>query len=381
MIATSETVLRGATWEHPRGLGSVAAATAVLGDGHGIRVVWTARSLRDFGETRLTDLARDNDLLVIDHPHVSSTAAANELLPLDLSGHDDELVALRESSVGASYESYRYGGRQYGLPIDAAAQVSLFRPDLLDRPPTSWAEVLSLAGRGRVRWPWKAIDAFSSLITVARAFGWRPSAGPWGTFPTGAHGAAALTLLHRLAERVPEQDGSANPIDIHEALSFTDQWWYSPLVFGYSNYSREGFRPQRLRVGPPPSGPAGSSGSLLGGAGIAVSAHTAHPEAAIDVALHLASGPVQSGAYFEGGGQPAHADAWTSEELNGRTDDFFLRTRSVLESATVRPKRSGWVAFQDLVSRSTHAVLANELTDDQYWSEVRQAQRALLNEP
>ncbi len=43
---------------------------------------------------------------------------------------------------------------------------------------------------------------------------------------------------------------------------------------------------------------------------IAVSAFSAHQDAALDLAYWLASAPVQDGAYFWGGGQPGNVAAW-----------------------------------------------------------------------
>ena len=86
-------------------------------------------------------------------------------------GHDDELAVLATQSVGLSHVSYQHDGHQYALALDAAAQVAAFRPDLLEAPPETWDEVLALAEQGRVVWPAKPIDAFSSLVTIAATHG------------------------------------------------------------------------------------------------------------------------------------------------------------------------------------------------------------------
>jgi multiple sugar transport system substrate-binding protein len=47
-------------------------------------------------------------------------------------------------TAGPSFRSYTYGGHQWALAVDAAAQVSAYRPDLLRHPPTTWPDVLTL---------------------------------------------------------------------------------------------------------------------------------------------------------------------------------------------------------------------------------------------
>ena len=72
-----EITLRGITWDHPRGLDPLLAASGVYADlVPGVRVEWTTRSLSGFGEDPLIDLAASYDLLIIDHPFVGDAAAA-----------------------------------------------------------------------------------------------------------------------------------------------------------------------------------------------------------------------------------------------------------------------------------------------------------------
>ncbi|MGN6327158.1 extracellular solute-binding protein [Pseudolysinimonas sp.] len=356
------TTLRGMTWEHARGHGSVVAASAayraVRPD---VEVVWEQRSLQAFADQPLQDLAARYDLLVIDHPHIPIAAESGILAALDGTGHDDELAVLAAQSVGASHASYAHAGRQWGLATDAAAQVAAYRPDLLPDPPRTWAEVLELAADGRVRWPAKPIDAFSSLVTVAANAGSPPMRD--GRFLDREAGERALDLLHRLAELVPEADLATNPIEVADALAADDRWAYAPLLFGYSNYSRAGFRAHRLRYVDIPRGPEGVAGSLLGGAGIAVSARAADLAAAIHFAFWLDSATVQAGPYYDGGGQPGNAVAWDDPAVNADSLDFFRGTRATLEGAYVRPRHIGYPALQDAASPLVTAALRREIDD------------------
>jgi multiple sugar transport system substrate-binding protein len=174
---------------------------------------------------------------------------------------------------------------------------------------------------------------------------------------------AALDLLHELAALVPDDNLTWNPIQAADAMADGDRFVYSPLLFGYTNYSRQDFRANRLRYVDIPRGPLGVSGSLLGGAGIAVSARSSQSTEAIAHAFWLASAAVQRGAYFDGGGQPGNSVAWDDDRTNGETLDFFRGTRATLEGAYLRPRTAQYIELQDRLSPLVTAALAGEITD------------------
>lgn len=364
------TVLRGITWEHARGHGSVvAAAQAYRAVAPEVEIRWEFRSLQAFADQALERMVRDFDLLVIDHPHIPLAAEHGLFAPLDGAGHNDELAELAGQSVGRSHESYAHAGRQWGLATDAAAQVAAYRPDLLPEPPRDWAAVLELAAQGRVLWPHKPVDAFSSLVTVASGLGEEPMRRP-GVFLSPDALGEAMQLLRRLAASVPDDNAGWNPIQAADALSDGDRFAYVPLLFGYTNYSRAGFRPNRLRYVDIPSSREGVRGSLLGGAGIAVSAFSRHRQAAVDHAFWLDSAAVQEGVYYDGGGQPGNAVAWDSDRTNADSLDFFRGTRATLEGAYLRPRFVHYIELQNALSPLVTQALLGRLTDDQLRSRL-----------
>lgn len=358
------TVLHGMTWEHPRGYDCQVAASREYARRTGVEVRWEYRSLQAFADAPLAELAERFDLLVIDHPHVPLAVEEGVLAPLDGAGHDDELAALAADAVGSSHASYRHSGRQYGLATDAAAQVAAYRPDRLPNPPRTWEEVLDLAAEGRVLWPCKPIDAYSTLCTLAANRGTPVNAEP-GSFLPEEDALSVLDLMHRLCEQVPSWCLDANPIEVAEALAAdaAEPWAYAPLMYGYSNYSRAGFRPHRLKYVDMPSGPRGVAGSQLGGAGVAVSALSEDLDAARAYALWVASREIQSGIYYDAGGQPGYASSWDDDRLNEDSWGFFRGTRATLEGAWVRPRTAGYLEFQDTVSPWVTEALAGRMTD------------------
>lgn len=355
--------LSGIAWDHPRGYDSVAGASAVWCAEHPeVAIRWSRRSLQAFADAPLAELVRQYDLLVIDHPHVPEAAAEGLLLPLDGRGHESALERLAAESVGPSHGTYAHMGHQWALAIDAAAQVAVYRPDLLAVPPRTWDEVWELAATGRMLWPAKPIDALSSFLTLAANRGTPCANGPDRLIEPEA-GVEVLQHLHRMADAVPSFCLEANPIEVAERLVAADHWAYAPLAFGYVNYARAGFRPHRLAYVDMPGGALGPVGSCLGGAGIAVSATTRFPEEAVAVALWLASADTQRGVYYRSGGQPANRTAWQDPALNADTLGFFAGTLATLDLAWVRPRTRAWLRIQDeagaVVNRALHHLIGD----------------------
>ena len=81
----------------------------------------------------------------MDHPGLGEAVRDGALLPLDEVFGEPELAGWRTASVGASYDSYVLDGRPWALPLDAAAQVAVARPDLMDARPASWAQACQAA--------------------------------------------------------------------------------------------------------------------------------------------------------------------------------------------------------------------------------------------
>jgi len=356
----SAVVLRGITWDHPRGRNPcLVTAEAWRRIEPHVQVRWSARSLHDFGAAPLDGLAERYDLLVIDHPFVGAAARTRCLAALGDLLPDSTLAEIRAASVGPAYESYVYDGRLWALPVDVAGHVSVCRPDLLDRAsltePETWPEVLELAtnlaaGPGpRVALPLNAVDVAMAFISLCANAGARPFAeGPKAV--DREPGLRALAALRRLADTGPRDAAALNPIGLLDRMVATDEVAYCPLLFGYVSYSGSAAS-RKLRFGPIAAGPNGRTGGVLGGAGLAVSARSEHRDAAARYAEFVASPEVQKGLYVSSGGQPADRRAWLDPAVNDATGDFFSRTLASLDQSYLRPRYDGFVDLQEAAGR------------------------------
>jgi len=350
------TTLKGMTWSHPRGYDPMVATAKAWADRTGVVIEWDKRSLQDFESFPVQELARQYDLIVIDHPHVGQITDEGCLAPLDVPGREAEREALAAGSVGQSYPSYTYAGHQWAFPIDAATQVMAYRADLIE-PPTDWDGVVALAKQGHVTLPLLAPHSMMSFFTLTASLG-HPCATEKGAFVDRATGIRAIEMLAEVAAHIEPSNFAMDPIAASEAMARPDAVVaLMPLGYGYVSYAVPGFRPHQLTFAniPLPE----SRGSALGGTGIAVSAFSQHRDAAIDYAYWVASAEVQRGLYAASGGQPGHAAAWEDDAVNAATGNFYRDTRRTLEASYVRPRHNGYMAFQDWASKRLNAGLIN----------------------
>lgn len=346
------TLLKGMTWNHPRGVDPMRATAAEWEKRTGVQITWSARSLQDFETFPIAVLAQQYDLIVIDHPHVGQVAAEGALAPLE------DVRDLAEHSLGLCYPSYRYGDQQWGYPIDAAAQAQAYREDLC-KPAGDWAGVVTMARDGLVVLPLLPPHSLMCFFTLAAALG-APCATAKGPLVDRAAGIEAIGMLSELSGLIEPSNFAMDPIAACDAMARTDALVaVMPLGYGYVSYARDGFRPRRLRFCDIPL--PDHQGSTLGGTGIAVSAFSPHRDEASAYARWVASVEVQRGLYASAGGQPGHAVAWGDDTVNAAAHNFYRDTRRTLERAWMRPRHNGYMAFQDSASRRLNAgLLARE---------------------
>ena len=353
--------LRGMTWDHVRGYAPLEAAAAKFGESRpDFGIVWDRRSLKDFGDYPVDVLARQYDIIMIDHPHVGISSGQNVLVPLDDKIPAAYLQDQEANSVGSSHLSYRWEGRQWALAVDAAAQVAAYRPDLLSEHeiPRTWQQVLELARSrpGAVGWPLCPTDAMCSFLSLCAGID-GPSFFDERVGISPAVGEAAVDLICELLPHLHPSSLDFNPIGMYDRMAADDAVAYVPCAFGYTNYARAGFAPKRLRFADIPAISREPRGSLLGGVGMAVSAHSAHIPLAVEFAMFVASGDAQRTLYVESGGQPGHAGAWRDTAANETCGGFFADTMRTMELSCVRPRNKAFPSFQEQAGMLLHEPL------------------------
>jgi len=293
--------LRGIAWDHTRAMGPLSVTAQIFADLHdGCRVTWDRRSLWAFGEEPIDELASRYDLIVLDHPMIGEAVERGLLIPLDAHGSRKWIHEQRSQTVGASHASYAWENQVWAAAIDAACPVAAGRADLLAKEqwtfPETWEEVLALAREtGRVALPLKPIDALSLFFSLCANQGYGLMETETGTLVDPDLGVHALAQIQEILSAINSDCLGLNPIDLLNKMSSSRDVIYSPHVFGYSNYGRVGYAPNRIAfgnfVGP---GEVPHAGVTLGGAGLAVSAATAHVDEALRYATWVSGAECQS---------------------------------------------------------------------------------------
>lgn len=364
-MSEPNTHLQGITWDHPRGYDPLIGASAEYEAQTGVRVSWQKRSLQAFGDEPLGALAEKFDVLVIDHPHVGQVAETGALAPLSMA------ISQSVETVGRSAESYIWKDQCWAYAIDAACQMSVHRGDYFGPLPIYWEDFLCSTGSVcRPLTALKPIDAFDLWLTLCASLNARMplTARQFVNDEAGLYGLKILKALYSLG---PSEAIDYNPINVLEILADSDEFVYSPGLFGYINYAKPSFRKTQLHYGNIPvfrSSPRRAS--ILGGAGIAVSAKRDNIDTASAYAAWLASEAVQKGVYLKNNGQPATRDCWQEMSSDHRYSRFFDGAYATMQDAWTRPRDVWFLGFVDDVCDALPSFFAKGQSPESFLSSL-----------
>jgi multiple sugar transport system substrate-binding protein len=346
------TVLKGITWGHSRGITPLLAYAQRFSELYPhVDVQWKKRTLQEFADFPIEELTKEYDLLIIDHPWVGRAAATNCVLPLEKHLPKEYLNDQQKNSVGGSHESYEYNHHQWALAIDAATPVASYRADLLQKHgivvPATWDDVMQLAKEGKVAVPAIPIDLLMNFYTFCLAHGKEPFQNETEMIDEET-GLQALQTMRDFYSLVNKKMFSCNPIAVAEAMSKSDEFWYCPFAYGYSNYARKGYAKHQLHYTDVVSFNGEKLRTTIGGTGIAVSAFSQHKELAVRFAKEIVSPQCQATFYVQHGGQSGHRAAWEDESANALCNNYFVNVLPAMQRGYIRPRYNGYLHFQDL---------------------------------
>lgn len=361
-------ILKGITWNHSRGIVPLQAASQRFHELHpNIEIQWEKRSLQEFADYPIEKLTQFYDLLIIDHPWTGTAAALECVLPLNEYLPVDFLKNLSDNSVGQSHQSYNYNNKQWALAIDGASPVASYRPDLFEKfdekIPETWTELLILAQKGKVAVPAIPIDLLMNFYTFCIACGNEPFKNNTAVIDAET-GSNALKTMKQLYALVATSMFNNNPIDVANLMVTTDDYWYCPFAYCYSNYSRKGYGNNILQYGNTVTINGQELLTTLGGTGISVSRYCQNKETALDFLQMLCSPKWLAGEYILTGGQPGYTFGWEDGLNNLLTNNFFKESLPVIERSFVRPRYHGYLYFQDLAGEPIQQYLMGKIGDE-----------------
>ena len=358
--------LKGMTWDHSRGYDPMLETSKVFAEKHNneISIEWDKRSLQAFADRPIEQMVDDYDLMVIDYPHVGEVSAKGLLQNFDIAKYSDELKLLEKQSVGLSHQSYNIDGHQWALALDAATQVSCYRSDFITILPNSWDDLLRLSRNHRVIWPLKPVHSISSFYSIYNNITeeFNPN---YKDFIQKDFGIKTLQMIKQISENLIHECFKMDPIETAEILSENNDFCYCPYTYGFSNYSRKGYRKNLLTYGNVIDlSKKGPSGTHLGGTGIAISNKSNFKDLALEYSYWIAGSECQQSIFYTSGGQPGNSDAWENDNINLETNNFFKNTRLTLDQAWIRPRHNGYMKFQDESGNIINEYLQSNISED-----------------
>lgn len=357
-------VIKGISWDHPRGYKPLRAASQRwMEQNPDLELKWDVRTLKEFGDYPLEKLIETYDMILVDHPFMGEAADKEILIKLDQFLSPEFISVQQQESVGSSFESYCYGGHHYALPIDAAAQVSAFRYDLLQElgleTPNALEQVeefcQQLPKEKYVAIPLCPTDIWCVYLSLSAQFTADDIFNKQGVKPDA--GRFAVEQIKSWLSFIHPKSLKMNPISLLNSMSSNNEIVYSPFLFGYTNYSRMGYNEHLVNFGNVPRFENSKKSSLLGGVGIAISANSDYRVEALDFVQYVLSPEIQKGLYYKYGGQPAHLTAWKDKANNEDCSNFFLDTLCTLQNAYVRPRHKGFNRFQENAAEILHGAI------------------------
>ena len=365
------THLRGITWQHRRAVGPLLGTAKLFEARHpDVQIDWSTRPLSGFEFTSVEALAKDYDLIILDHPFMGEVAATGSLVSLeDIAGIDADKFA------GPSLETYRLNGRLWALPVDAACQVSVSRADLMQKlgaeTPSDWRGLMELAEKSKrnglsLAIGLKGVHSLMTFFTLMANLGAPCALASDEAFADRRAAVEALGLLRGLLQYCPQQVLEWNSIELHDQMSERSDIVYCPAVYCYATYAEADHkRPLRFHDFPGPSGPAGST---IGGTGLGVSAYCRHRSAALDYVRFAAELATQH-AFALHHGQPARREVWLDDVVNQRYGGCYRDTLATMDACWIRPRHLGYLPFQavggDLIEAHLGGMLAQDALLDQ----------------
>ncbi|WP_459852148.1 extracellular solute-binding protein [Dongia sp. agr-C8] len=341
--------LRGMTWGHRRAIDPLLATKALFEQRHPeIEIEWASRPLSGFEFTPVPDLARDYDLIVLDHPFCGEIATTGCLLAVD----DAISFSGGNRYVGPSLESYSYAGACWAVPIDAAAQVAVSRPDLLQAleatPPADWRALIALGEKAsrralKLAIGLKGVHSLMTFFTLCANLGMPCSTDPERPLVDRDTARQVLDHIRALLAYCPREALDWNSIELHDAMVTRDDLVTCPAVYCYATYAESDQRkPLRFHDLPGPMGPGGST---IGGTGLGLSAYRGNDEATRAYARFAASPEVQR-LFATHHGQPARREVWTDTAVDARFGRCYAATLKTMEACWIRPRFPGYLGFQ-----------------------------------
>jgi ABC-type glycerol-3-phosphate transport system substrate-binding protein len=311
--------------------------------------------------------ASEPDILQLDVVWTPEFAAAGWILDLD------RFRPQTDSFFPATIVANEWKGRLYAVPWFVDVGMLYWRTDLMARPPATFAELEREAARARAGHglPYGLVwqgARYEGLVTVFSeylgGFGGRILDGGRVTVDSPAAVRALTTMRDEIYGMgiVPQSALTWHEEESRFAFqngetAFMRNWPYAYSLMQDSAASRVA---GRYAVAVMPAGPGGRPTATLGGAQLAINAHSSHPEAAWAVIDYLTR-PEQMLERARGVGQfPTRPALYDQPALVRALAIPAAQAREIIEHAVPRPVTPVYTQLSDILQIDLHRALTRQ---------------------
>ena len=310
------------------------------------------------------------DVLQLDVVWTAEFAAAGWILPLD------RFRPSTEDFFPASLEANRWQGRLFALPWFMDVGMLYWRTDLVPRAPVSLDELARFAHAGisdevpyGIVWQGARYEGLVTVfLEVLGAFGGEILAEDGRVAVASPAGVRALELLRgQIGKIAPPEVLTWHEEETRFAFQngnavFLRNWPYAwPLL----NEREKSKVAGRFAVALMPAAPGGRPSAALGGAQLAINAHSRRPELAWRLIAFLTA-PDQMLERAQVAGQyPPRRSLWEDPRLAEALGVPLQDVRRILESATPRPVTPVYSELSETLQIHLHRALSGQAAPEE----------------
>jgi multiple sugar transport system substrate-binding protein len=329
--------------------------------------------------------AHDPDVLQVDVIWTPEFAAAGWLLPI--TAPIDEPADF----FPATLEAHRLAGKLYAVPWFADIGILYYRSDLVARPPQTLNELAELARRvppdrashGFV-WQGARYEGLVAVFSeVLGAFGGSILDGAGNVVVDSPEALRALEFLKKsIGDFSPAQvlafrEEQSRYAFQNGAAVFMRNWPYAWPLLQDSEQSKVA---GRVAIAPMPAMPGGRPTAALGGAALAVNAHTEHPDKALELIEFLTASEQMLERAEHLGQLPPRSALYDDPRLGRALGRPAGPLRQILEAARPRPVTPYWTELSQILQIHLHRALTAQEPEARALQAAAREMRVVLTE-
>lgn len=325
------------------------------------------------------------DALLIDVTWLPKYAAAGWLEPLDHAFSSEDEATL----VRGAREGNRYDDQLYRWPFNADVGLLYWRTDLMDSPPQTPAELLSIS-RQLIRenavktgfvWQGRQYEGLScDALEIMRGFGGRWLASDGQPALTSAAVSRAVNWMEELIRSGASPRAVTNYAETESLQAFKAgdaalmrNWPYAWAELQQPDSAVRG----RIGITTMVAEPGQTPVATLGSWGLSMLKGARHPQATLEAIRYLTNTDAQKQRFIAQGYTPTIDALYSDPELLAMAP-HLPQLAAALDLAVPRPPTPLYAQISDVLQRQLSGVLTGDQSSDEGMTRAQRSTRTIL---